>query len=665
MAKLSKSEKLSRYRNRLNHARRWREEEGYDDKWERMSDLYLGKHFPEGFDDEDRIAINMAFSTVNVIFPSITVNHPKIEVMANKPEDEDRAVIAQAVINYLWRHYNFRAPFRRAAKDFVTFGHGWVKVGYKFEEEEVELDDDEKEMKSLELITEVDNFVSENPDLAGDMPDDDEIRANSPQTKTIVKEDRPTVERISVFDMFVDPEATCMEDARWIAQRIVLPIDEVKNDERYNSSVRRNLKADAMITSEWMSDRDRKAFDSDIDRVTIYEFYDIADGTMCVFAEGGDGYLIDPVEMPYAFGHPFEYIPNYEVPDSFYAIGDLEMIEAPQQELNKTRSQMMNHRKKYGRKYLYRASALGPEGRQGLESSEDNVAIEVVDDNQPLQDVIMPVPITPMSGDLYQYSNIISADMDRVSGVNEYARGSTPEIRRTATEAAMIQDGANARSADKLAIIELAIGNIARKVLQLCQQYMTGEQVARVVGMDGQQFWFQYSHEDIEGEFDFSVEGGSTQPQNETFRRQQAVAMMNALGPFIGQIIDPVEMVRHVLQFGFGVKAPAKFLMQQQPPMLPPGAEQGGVPPEMAAQMQGGAPMPMGATPPPGQGMDAPQMDPQQLLALQQEAMMGGDMGVPAEEDTMGMDMGALSQLGRGGIPPELIRQIQNQMNLQ
>ena len=192
---------------------------------------------------------------------------------------------------------------------------------------------------------------------------------------------------------------------------------------------------------------------------------------------------------------------------------------------------MMNHRKKYGRKYLYRASALGPEGRQGLESNEDNIAIEVVDDNQPLQDVILPVPITPLSGDLYQYSDIITGDMDRVSGVNEYARGSTPEIRRTATEAAMIQDGANARSADKLAVIELAIGNIARKVVALCQQYMTGEQVARVVGMDGKQFWFRYSHEDIEGEYDFTVEAGSTQPQNETFRRQQAVAMMNALGP--------------------------------------------------------------------------------------------------------------------------------------
>ena len=133
MAKLSKAERLKRYRNRLNHAKRWREERGYDATWNRMLDLYKGKHFPAGMDDEDRIAINIAFSTINVIFPSITVNHPGIEVMANRVEDEDRAIISQAVINYWWRHYDFRAPFRRAAKDFLTVGHGWIKVGYKFE----------------------------------------------------------------------------------------------------------------------------------------------------------------------------------------------------------------------------------------------------------------------------------------------------------------------------------------------------------------------------------------------------------------------------------------------------------------------------------------------------------------------------------------------------
>jgi hypothetical protein len=648
--KLSKAESLKRYRNRISHAKRWRDETGLDKTWERMLDLYKGKHFPKGLDEEDRIAINIAFSTINVIFPSITVNHPKIEVMANRPADEDRAVITEAVVNYWWRHYNFRTPFRRAAKDFLIIGHGWIKVGYKFAEGEESLSENEKRDQFEEMASQADEFAMENPEMANELPTDEEIAANVPESKTVILEDQPYLERVSPFDMFVDPEATSLDDAKWIAQRIIRPIEEVKEDKRYNSRVRRDLKADAVLSSDWMTEDQKRKIDSDAQRVTVWEFYDLQRETISVFAEGGDDYLIDPQEMPYSFGHPFEYIANYEIPDEFYPIGDLEMVEAPQQELNKTRSQMMNHRKKYGRKYLYRASALGPEGRQGLESNEDNIAIEVIDDNQPLQDVIMPVPITPMSSDLYQYSQIIEADMDKVSGVNEYARGATPEVRRTATEAAMIQDASNARSSDKLALIELSIGNIARKIVQLAQQFMTGEQAARIVGAEGQQYWFDFNPEDIEGEFDFQVEGGSTQPQNDTFRRQQAVAMMNSLAPLIGSVIDPAQIAKHVLQFGFGIKSPGKFMMPPPPPM-PMGPEGQPMPEE---------PMPedMGMGPVRGEpGLNGEQMNPMDLLAAQNAGGMEQAGMQPAPQTNM-------TQTGQGGLPPELLAQLQNQMGL-
>ena len=637
MAKLSNADKLKRYRQRVKYAQRWRREEGYDDTWRRMVDLYRGKHFPSSFDDEDRIAINIAFSTINIIFPSITINHPKIEVYANKEEDDSRAVISEAVVNYWWKHYDFRTPFRHATKDFLIIGHGWVKTGYKFAEREDPKSPEEMSAEFNQLSDEADTYAQTNPDIAHELPSDEEIEANLEETKTVIVEDRPFIERVSPFDMFVDPEATCMDDATWIAQRIIRPIEEVKSDKRYRQSVRRRVSADAVVRADWMSAEDRRKRDSDIDRVTVWEFYDLKANTMCVFTEGEGEYLVDPRPIPFTFGHPFELISNYEIPDSFYPMGDLEMVEGVQQELNKTRSQMMNHRKKYGRKYLFRSSALSPEGREGLESNYDNVAIEVVDDNIPLQDIILPVPITPMSSDLYQYSDIVEGDIAQISGVNEYQRGGSSEMKRTATEAAMVQDAANARSADKLAIIEVAIGRIASKVLKLAQQYMTGEQVARVVGADSQQLWIPFDYQDIKGDFDFTVEGGSTQPQNETARRQQAIAMMNSLGPLIGQVIDPMAIAKHVLQFGFGVKSPSKFLMQQ-PPMPSPGQQ----PPQ---------PGPMsGPQPPPGQGVDAPQMDPNELLNLQQQG---------------GADSAGLSQPGQGGVPPALVHQLQSQVGLQ
>ena len=82
MARVSNYELLKRYRNKLEHSRRWRKEEKYDDLWQRMIDLYRGKHHRTDT-REDQLLVNMAFSTINIVAPSVSVNHPKITVNAN------------------------------------------------------------------------------------------------------------------------------------------------------------------------------------------------------------------------------------------------------------------------------------------------------------------------------------------------------------------------------------------------------------------------------------------------------------------------------------------------------------------------------------------------------------------------------------------------------
>ena len=72
MARTSNSEYLNRYRKKVKASKTWRREEYYDDTWRRLGDLYKGKHY-DHYSDEDRILVNFAFSTINVISPSIAV----------------------------------------------------------------------------------------------------------------------------------------------------------------------------------------------------------------------------------------------------------------------------------------------------------------------------------------------------------------------------------------------------------------------------------------------------------------------------------------------------------------------------------------------------------------------------------------------------------------
>jgi len=156
------------------------------------------------------------------------------------------------------------------------------------------------------------------------------------------------------------------------------------------------------------------------------------------------------------------------------------------------------------------------------------------------------------------------------------------------------------------------------------QQYMTEAQMVRITGKDDTKYFVAYSRDDIMGEYDFEVEGGSTQPLNETARRQQAISLMNAMAPLVGVVVDPSELARHVLTFGFGITNPEKYLVKQQP-MAPPGAPPGEPPPEGA------------------QGMEPP-------------AMTGGMGPAPIPEQVFE---------ATGGVPPELLAQLQNQMGLE
>ena len=568
MAKKTSADHLKHSKMRLEASKKWRKQDGYDALWKRMNDLYRGKHFDD-YKNEDQMLVNIAFSTINVISPSISVNYPKITVNAISSEFAAQAVIAEAVVNYWWKHKDIRSEFRRAVKDMLAFGHGWVKVGYRFVEEEVE---GESEISEANL------------DGIG-------------HPNTVVREDSPFAERVSVNDVFVDPDATSMKDIKWIAQRIRRPIADVKNDKRYSRAARADVMP--MAVSRYADDPSRrKVYDKNEGYAEIWEFYDISSNTMSVFCEGSDMFLVKPMKMPYSFGQPFVMLRNYDVPDHFYPIGDLESIEPLQLELNETRSQMMNHRKKFSRKYLYRESAFDQMGRTALESDEDNVMVPVSSD-EALGGVVTAFPAVINPPEFYDQSNMIIGDIDRISGVSEFQRGAVSEIRRTATESSLMQDAANARTSDKLAVVEQAIAEVGRRMLQLAQQFMQGEQVARVIGKDGEPMWINYDRDYLQGDFDFEVAAGSTQPHNESFKRQMALQLVDAMAPFAGAgIIDMGKLAAHVLQFGFGVKNPDEFLAQPQ-------QEVGGTPPVPATA---GAEAPMGAPAPAPQGGPPPDL---------------------------------------------------------
>ena len=600
MARKSNADKLALYRNHIDYAQRWRSNEGYDTLWQRMVNLYRGRQY-RGAAMGDRLLVNICFSTINTLLPSVSIGRPKINVNPRKPEDGDKAIVTESIINYWWQHYDCQFEFQRAVKDYLIMGHGWVKTGYRFVEES--------------KLNDIDSSADE---AAGPETTD------NVESELIIREDRPFLERVDPMEMFVDPDAQNVDEMRWVAQRTRRPVEDVKNDQRYSAAVRKNvgpssyqkygnLLAPSNIGSAYADQSMVEAY------CDIYEYYDIDSGEMCIFSDSGDGFLIKPTKMPYTFGHPFIMLRNYDIPGFFYPMGELEAIEPLQHELNETRTQMMNHRKRYSRKWLALESAFDDFGRTMLASDDDNVIVPVKG-SENLNNVVVPMPALINPPEFYNQSALILNDIDRVSGVSEYQRGAIPETTRTAREASIIAESGNARVAEKLVAIENNIARCASNLIMLAQQFLTGEQTVRIVGTESAPVWLTFDKDYISGEFDFTVEAGSTAPRNEAFRRDMALQMVSAMQPFAqAGLVNLEKLAEYVLSIGFGVKNPGNFLQSapqaapqpndQMPPemqgMPPEGMEgmegmpqEGGLPPELMAMLQGGQPqVPAGMIP--------------------------------------------------------------------
>ena len=597
---MKQSDYLQYCRDEIKRSKKWRSNEQYENDWKRYIDLYRGRQYASA-PVTDQLIVNLIFSTINTMAPAVAVNNPRFVVNARKPEAADKAVITEEVLNYLWRTHRYHDEFRLAVNDWLVIGHGWLKVGYKF----VKPPEEKKASDDLSEPGESDGATTTGID------DREDIEGNV-ESEMYVADDRPFLERLSPFDMFVDPDARHPKEMCWIAQRVWRPIQDVQVDERYSATARKKVSSKSWSrwsTSEGDQDGRRDKPDKGPKSyVEVIEFYDIKRKTVSTFALDAEdaseksSFLIKPKPMPYAMGHPFEMIRNYEVSDSFYPLGDVCQIESLQLELNSTRTQMLNHRKRFQRKWLYNSDAFDRDGVTALQSEVDNTMIPVNADDIASAVVPMPAVITPT--DFYDQSGLITNDIDRVSGVSDYQRGGNNAMKRTATEAAMIQDAANARGADRLAKIEGSLARLGERIIGLMQQFLTGEQVARIVTMPGK-VWVPYDSEYIQGEFDFEVAAGSTEPQNETFRRQSALQLVDASMPFLEMgVANPQGLYMHILQKGFGIKDVSNFIMQPPPPG-PGDPAMGGQP--VPPGQEGAAPPP----PAPGGDIDGPQSAPQ------------------------------------------------------
>lgn len=469
---MAKVDDIKTWKERINISKKFQKKEAQ--VWRRYVDLYNNKQWPDVVKSEDRITVNYIYATVATAKPMLYFKNPHILVIPKMEQYRPGALIAERALNYEWIEYRLKERIKMAILDALIMGHGWIK----------------QHLQGNKIVA----------------------------------------ERVSPFDMFVDPEAkNNWRKARYLIHRTYRPVKEVKENPNYTNT--KNLQATEKLSEELTgAEKLPPEFQDDIKRVELWEIHDRENDKLRVHATGHEKWLRNDKEHPYKNIEDFifEMLRLIEVPDKFYPMSSVAPIESPCKELNKTRTQLMNHRKRHKRIVLYDRNKIKPDEMDKVEKSE-TMSFIGIDAWETGKEPMWPVPDLQLGADVYAIEKIIKDDITRIYGQSEYQRAGEQPGVSTATEAMMIERGQKLRPDEMLDIIQDFCVDIAKKRLQMMKEFYSANHMYRFAGDLGEIQWGNFTKDDIQGEYDVDIEVASSMPWSEEMRRKMNMDALNLL----------------------------------------------------------------------------------------------------------------------------------------
>ncbi len=488
-------------------------------------EYWEGKQRPSGVNENEWVTINLIYSNLLSLLPSLYNMDPYFYVKLKRsfiPNPmtiamyEQKAKIRQSMINYLKDELRLKSKVRLSVCD-ALFQFGVAKVHHYQE-------------------------MVENPDAGNPIMDEsglpmvDEIGEGLIEPKELPASEAYKLTRIHPDDFLVDEDAGPLdEDVHWKAQRIKEKLEKVKKDKRYNANARRNVTA-TEISDEIQKQREQRkkgaVYESqekkqDADICVMWEVYNVEEEEFFCVCEGCDDFMIDPGPLPEGMEKdPFVDLRFTLRDDSWYPIPIVSQWLDPQKEYCSARSKQSTHRKRFNRKYL----AYIP----GLTDEAELTKLEIGDDGTIVRASMPGAQVTPIQDAPLDQSLIQEIAMLRdeltVLAVGPNQRGSGRGVE-SATEADIIEQRLRIQEGDWVGLVAEFVKTIIRKVDMQVQAHITKDQAIKVTGPQGE-YWElarAADYEAIEGEYEYDINLGSMIPKLPEIERAQWNAFLTLL----------------------------------------------------------------------------------------------------------------------------------------
>lgn len=574
----------------------------FEDRWSRFHKLYMSWVQLDKSDWRSKVFIPFVFSTVETIAPRLVAELPKAMVAPMGPEDTVPAQAMETLLDWSADNSDLHLELIEGVKSMLKYGTGILKTFHR-----QDLRTAYHMVPQVEPVYATQQVPVTDPttgqpftDLNG-APQFEENQvmvgmnqgAPALEPYTYVAYDGPAAESVDIFNFWVAPEATDIQNARYTIQRSFREMSHIlkKVEEGvYRLPPEMGPEEITSVNDEPLAKRlssiDMGTTNTDPTRkpVELLEFW--TDDNRVITIANRKAVLrvqdnpFQHQEKPYV--RMVDYLQEHE----FWGVGEIQAIEPLQDIYNALVNQRIdNVRLNLNSVFAVNKEAIDDPRQLRL---RPGAVIETKGD-MPVQEAFQRVDLGDVTQSAFLEASEIERVMEKITGVTAYQTGAdNPNLNDTATGVALISEQGNTKFNMKLRLVELmALKPMFRQWGAIIQQFTPAERVIRMLGPNGQWLFQSFDPESIQGALDYDIEASSS-AQTDTVRREQDLTLLQTLSAVWPYAVP--KLVQDILQdygkkdldaylmgpqYSLGGQDPMQLLAQQQQmnEPVPPGQE--------------------------------------------------------------------------------------------
>ena len=533
------------WNQRIKDGKAFRKKSAYEADWKRWREYYRGEWHG------DILPVNLFFSMVRTIVPRLYFRNPSISVRPSKPGHENAvfAKILERIDTRLVREMDMKREMRRSIQEAWMFGSSFGKNGFG---------------------TAFDPVMEIGKDIA--RKGENEVLEYNQGIKPAM----PWFSKTSVGNVVLPSGCKHIKEARWIAEMVRRPVDDVRADKRLSN--RSKIRPGAS--------KDGSRFVSGVgpvkeEMVDLWEVRDKKTGQVFIITgdvEAGDNNgrhtLLqgDDFFLRTTGSFAQKMLVFNEDDERAWGIPDSKVLEPYQMEINEIKTQLMYHRRMATAKIMARVNTITRD--QAQKFVDESVLPVIYMNGDPSRDIKLldSMPIPP---ELRVAAVDVIQDMRETAGFgrNQFGEFNPGSSDTTATEAQIVRQASEIRVDERRDIIADLMLDVFADVHQVVFNFWRDEQVVDLVGPGAQPLWVRFTGTDLaRSAFSVLVDPDNSVPETKAIREQRAMALFQQLRS--NPLIDPIKLTQYLLTNLTGVQFDD---LMAQLPAIPQGVQSGPV----------------------------------------------------------------------------------------